>query len=127
MGNPFQGKPGAAGEAQPGAGSADPPPSSPWQVRGIEDVYYQREAQVTWWTILGCIAAGALLTQLQDVVAQAQSGRWSPVLYFLATALIIVISWVQTVWGVIALLMAVAGLWLQDRGMKSERAALGIP
>jgi hypothetical protein len=67
------------------------------------------------------------MRHLSAVIAQAQAGRWSPVLYFLATALIIVLSWVQMVWGVIALLMAVTGLWLQDQGMKAERAALGIP
>lgn len=103
MDNPLQHKGEAAGETPPSAGSADQPPSSPWLVRGVEDVYYQREAQVTWWTVLGGIAVGALLTQLRDVIAQAQAGRWSLVLYFLATALIIALSWVQTTWGTLVL------------------------
>jgi len=232
MGKPFQFQPGDVHETPPGAGSTDPPPSNPWLVRGIEDVYYQREVQVTWWTVLGAIAVGALVTQLSAVLAQARAGRWSLVLYFLATALIIANSWLQTawaplvvrqplsvpwallgflsdfvlcitslqvtnppgwilavsllvaeavpmqlylaksgawagftpthtaklrgviriyagfagvtligglllvrypgllhetVWGVVALLGAVAALWLQDQGMKTERAALGIP
>jgi hypothetical protein len=59
-------------------------PPSPWQARGVDDVYFQRDAQVTWWTILGGIAVGALLTQLPDVISQTQSGRWWLVLYFLA-------------------------------------------
>ncbi|MFH2038216.1 MAG: hypothetical protein ABIJ65_02150 [Chloroflexota bacterium] len=31
---------------------------------GVEDVYFQRESLVIFWTVLGGIAAGALLTQL---------------------------------------------------------------
>jgi len=39
------------------------PPNKLWTQRGDDDVAYQRQAQVTWWTLLGGIAVGALLTQ----------------------------------------------------------------
>jgi len=103
MGNPFQSEPDVGHETPTGAGSTGQPTSSPWLIRGVEDVYYQREAQVSLWTVLGGIAVGALLTQLSAVISQAQAGRWSVVLYFLATALIIVLSWVQTTWGTLVL------------------------
>jgi hypothetical protein len=103
MGDPLQSEPRAARETPPSAGSTEQPPTDPWLVRGIEDVYHQREAQIGWWTVLGGIAVGALLTQLSDVVAQARAGRWSLVLYFVAAALVIVLSWVQTTWGTLVL------------------------
>lgn len=76
---------------------------SAWRSRGIDDVYYQREAQVNWWSVLGGVAVAALLTQLPDLLSQVVQGRWSLVLYFTSTALIIVLSWVQTAWGTLVL------------------------
>ncbi len=98
MEDPIEAQPQGAGETPKSELSQDPSPAA-WLARGIEDVYYQREAQVTWWTILGGIAVGALVTQLADVISQVQAGRWWLVLYFVATALIISLSWVQTTWG----------------------------
>ncbi len=99
MGNPLQSKPGAAGETPSAAGAVNPPPSSPWLARGVEDVYYQREAHIGWWTVLGGIALGALLTQVSSVIAEVQAGRWYLVLYVAASMLIIANAWVQTAWG----------------------------
>jgi len=99
MENPSQSEPDSGHETPTGAGSTGQPASSPWLVRGVEDVYYQREAQLGLWTILGGIAVGALVTQMQSVAAQVQAGRWSVALYFLATVLIIANAWVQTAWG----------------------------
>ena len=99
MEDSFQSPPGAAPETRPGVGSADQPQVSPWLMRGVEDVYYQREAQLGLWTILGGIAVGVLVTQMQSVASQVRAGRWYVALYFLATALIIANAWVQTAWG----------------------------
>ncbi len=69
-----------------------------WSHRGLEDVYFQREAQVTWWSIMGGVAASALLTQLAPLVAELQAGRWYLILYYAASALFIVIGWLTTAW-----------------------------
>ena len=82
-----------------------PPPLSQesaeelWVARGAEDVFFQREAQITWWSVLGGIAVAALLTELDSVPLAVRSGNWEVALYFLATCLVIVNSWVQTAWG----------------------------
>jgi len=74
-----------------------------WIRRGVEDVFFQREAQVTWWTVLGGIAVAALLTQLDGVLNILKAGHLVYVLYFLTTCLVIVNSWVQTSWGSLVL------------------------
>lgn len=70
-----------------------------WVRRGAEDVAFQREAQVTWWSVLGGIAVAALLTEMDSLPVAFRSGRWYLALYFLSTCLVIVNSWVQTAWG----------------------------
>lgn len=90
-------------DAAPDAQSPDPLPGEAWLARGVEDVYFQREAQITWWTILGGIAVAALLTQLPEVLAQVELGKWSALVYFVTTALVIALSWVQTAWGTLVL------------------------
>jgi len=74
-----------------------------WAARGVEDVYFQREAQVTWWSVLGGIAVAALLTELDTLLFAFNMGKWYFSLYFLATCLVIINSWVQTVWGSLVL------------------------
>jgi peptidoglycan/LPS O-acetylase OafA/YrhL len=74
-----------------------------WAAHGVEDVYFQREAQVTWWTILGGIAVGALLTRLESIPEAFKAGQWYVLLYLLATLLVIINSWVQTTWGSLVL------------------------
>ena len=70
-----------------------------WKARGAEDVFFQREAQITWWSVLGGIAVAALLTRIDSLPLAFKSGQWHVALYFLATCLVIVNSWVQTAWG----------------------------
>jgi hypothetical protein len=70
-----------------------------WARRGAEDVFFQREAQITWWSVLGGIAVAALLTKLESVPRAFRAGEWHVALYFLSTCLVIVNSWVQTAWG----------------------------
>lgn len=70
-----------------------------WALRGIEDVYFQREAQVTWWTVLGGLSVGAVLTRLDSLPEAIANGRWYYLCYCLAILLVIVNSWVQTAWG----------------------------
>ncbi len=74
-----------------------------WQARGVEDVSFQRQAQVTWWTVLGGIAIGALLTQVESLFLAIEEGQWYYGLYFLASCLIVINSWVQTTWGSLVL------------------------
>lgn len=74
-----------------------------WLKRSEDDVAYQRQAQVTWWSLMGGIALGALLTQLESLLAQTRVGNGHYLVYFLATCLIIVNSWVQTAWGALIL------------------------
>jgi hypothetical protein len=70
-----------------------------WNQRGIEDVYYQRDSCTTWWTILGGVAVAALLTRLETVWVAVLSGDWFYLLYVAATALIILLAWLQVSWG----------------------------
>lgn len=74
-----------------------------WTSRGIEDVFFQREAQVTWWTVLGGIAVAAVLTQVESIPEAIAAGKWYCLLYCLAILLVIINSWVQTAWGSLVL------------------------
>ncbi len=74
-----------------------------WKRRGAEDVYFQREAQVNFWTVLGGLAMAALLTQLSPLLDELRQGRWYLVLYLVASILVIASSWVQTSWGSLVL------------------------
>ena len=47
-----------------------------WISRGVDSVYYQRETQVAWWTILGGIAVAALLTEVDSVFLAVRNQRW---------------------------------------------------
>ncbi len=58
-----------------------------WQRHNADDVAYQRQAQVTWWALMGGIALGALLTQFDQLLAETQMGNWYYFLYFIATCL----------------------------------------
>jgi hypothetical protein len=92
-----------AKDPHPEVEKPDPPINNLWMKRSEDDVGYQRQAQVTWWTLMGGIALGALLTQLDLLLAQARAGNWHYLLYFFATCFIIVNSWVQTAWGALIL------------------------
>lgn len=74
-----------------------------WQQHNADDVAYQRQAQVTWWTLMGGIALGALLTQFDQMLAETQMGNGYYFLYFIATCFVIINSWVQTAWGALVL------------------------
>jgi len=39
-----------------------------WGTHGLDAVYFQREAQVNFWTVLGGLAMEALLTQLSPLL-----------------------------------------------------------
>jgi hypothetical protein len=70
-----------------------------WTQRGIEDVYFQREAQVNFWSILGGIAVAALLTQIPDLIKEIKAGYWHYILYTITAFNVITNSWVQNLWG----------------------------
>jgi hypothetical protein len=74
-----------------------------WATHREESVYFQREAQVNFWTVLGGLAMAALLTQLSPLLEQLRQGRWYLLLYFVASIFVIANSWVQTVWGSLVL------------------------
>jgi hypothetical protein len=110
---------------------ADPAESSEklWLARGAEDVFFQREAQITWWSVLGGIAVAALLTELDAVPLAVRSGKWEAALYFLATCLVIVNSWVQTAWGSLILKWPISistSLSLFFMGISLSVAALNV-
>ena len=69
-----------------------------WVSRGVDSVYYQRETQVAWWTILGGIAVAALLTEVDNVFMAVRNQRWQLLLFFFASAMIIVNAWIQMAW-----------------------------
>lgn len=79
-----------------------------WKQRGPEDVYYQRESSTTWWTVLGGVAVGALLTRLESIWTLVQSGDWQYLLYVVATALVILFSWLSMSWGALVLRMRIS-------------------
>ncbi len=70
-----------------------------WRERGSEDAWYQRQAQTTWWSVLGGIAIGIIVTQINLVIASLKTPQWYTGLYCVATLLVIAYSWVQTSWG----------------------------
>jgi hypothetical protein len=70
-----------------------------WTAHGLEDVFYQREAQVNFWTVLGGLAMAALLTQLSPLLHELQQSRWYLLLFLITSILILANSWVQTSWG----------------------------
>ena len=70
-----------------------------WTAHGLEDVFYQREVQVNFWTVLGGLAMAALLTQLAPLLHEIQGSRWYLLLYLVTSILILANSWVQTTWG----------------------------
>jgi hypothetical protein len=81
-----------------------------WMRHGIEDVYFQRDAQVNFWTILGGIAVAALLTQMSSIIEKIQMGHWYLLFYLLISITLIVNSWVQNLWGGLILRMQVTML-----------------
>lgn len=85
------------------ASGSNPETDALWYRHGIEDVYFQREAQVNFWTILGGIAVAALLTQADNIILNIQSGRWHVLLYAVTAVLLITASWVQNLWGCLIL------------------------
>lgn len=74
-----------------------------WSIHGMEDVYFQREAQVNFWGVMGGLQAAALLTQLGTLWAHMQAGRWHLSLYFINSILIIVLGWALLSWGTLVL------------------------
>jgi hypothetical protein len=70
-----------------------------WKTHGEADVYFQREAQVNFWTVLGGLAMAALLTQLSLLLQEILAGRWYLLLYLVTSILVLANSWVQTSWG----------------------------
>jgi len=74
-----------------------------WAAHGAEDVYFQREAQVNFWTVLGGLAMAALLTQLPSLLKELLASRWYLLLFLVTSILILANSWVQTSWGSLVL------------------------
>ena len=73
-----------------------------WSIHREESVFFQREAQVNFWTVLGGLAVAALLTQLSPLLVEIKADRWYLFLYAISSILILGLSWVQTAWGVIS-------------------------
>ena len=100
-----------------------------WQKRSEDDVAYQRQAQLTWWTLMGGIALGALLTQFDQLLAETRVGNWHFFFYFFATCFVIINSWIQTAWGALVLcwpISVVSSLILFFGNLSCSIAALSI-
>ena len=100
--------------AHPGQAEGKQPPARParrqagrtdqlWVIHREESVYFQREAQVNFWTGLGGLAVAALLTQLSALWQAVQASRGYLLLFLVASVLILATSWVQTSWGSLVL------------------------
>lgn len=74
-----------------------------WTQHGIEDVYFQRESQVNFWTVMGGLQVAALLTQTGTLWEQLQAGRWHLALFLLNSLLIIGLVWALSSWGSLVL------------------------
>lgn len=74
-----------------------------WVIHREESVYFQREAQVNFWTVLGGLAVAALLTQLSALWQAVLASRGYLLLFLVASVLILATSWVQTSWGSLVL------------------------
>jgi hypothetical protein len=74
-----------------------------WKKHGMEDIYFQREAQMSFWTVLGGLAMAALLTQLPALWQEILKSRWHLVMYLIASVFVVATSWVQTSWGSLVL------------------------
>lgn len=96
-------KAGRAKTAQKPPAATNEKPRSLWSIHGIEDAYFQREAQVNFWGIMGGLQAAALLTQLTALWEQIQTGDWHLVLYFIDSILIISLGWTLLSWGTLVL------------------------
>jgi len=70
---------------------------------GMDDVNYQRSAQVTLWTIMGGLSIAVLVTKLDSLWAEMQAGRWYLALYALTSFLAIILGWTLQVWGALVL------------------------
>jgi hypothetical protein len=91
------GKPVAKKKVKPAGG--DEPDIRLWATHRQESVYFQREAQVNFWTVLGGLAMAALLTQLSPLLQEFRQERWYLALFLVASILVLANSWVQTAWG----------------------------
>jgi len=101
---------GSSQHAQPGAKRADIKDNL-WYRHELDDVYFQRETFVTYMSILGGVAVGALLTQFLPLVEQVMLSRWYLILYFLSSLLNLISSWVVVAWAAITLKMQIR-FWL---------------
>lgn len=81
--------------------------ASLWMRHGIDDVYYQRDAHVTFWSVLGGIAVAALLTQIANLMNEIKSGNWHLLFYFFTSINMITLSWVSHLWGSLVLKLRV--------------------
>jgi hypothetical protein len=100
-----------------------------WTHRGTEDVYYQRESCTTWWTILGGVAVAALLTRLETVWGLVLSGDWYYLLYVVATALVILLAWLQVSWGALVVRWRISldnVMWIYLSGLSLSFVSLSV-
>lgn len=78
--------------------AAENRPRSLWSLRGMEDISFQRESQVNFWTVMGGLQTAALLTQTGILWEQMQTGRWYLSLFFLNSVLIVALIWAISSW-----------------------------
>jgi hypothetical protein len=67
--------------------------------QGIEGVNFQRQAQITWWSVLIGLAIAALVQKIPEVLESLPDGSaWLILLYMLTTCMVVINAWVQTTW-----------------------------
>jgi len=70
-----------------------------WSEHGRADVDYQRQAMLTWWSILGGLATAALLTQVPTLYSNFNHSSWQHIIFFITSALLIISNWINFSWG----------------------------
>ncbi|HNR02136.1 MAG TPA: hypothetical protein PKK59_06360 [Anaerolineaceae bacterium] len=76
-----------------------------WNRHGLDDVYFQRDTFVTYLSILGGVSVGVLLTQFLPLIEQLKLSRWHLILYFVASLLLMISTWVMVSWLALTLKM----------------------
>ena len=79
--------------------------TDPWLRAARQDgVAHQRDAQLTWWSILQGVAMGEFIMRLPDVWDKAWNAHYYYLLAFIfATFLLLIDVWVQMAWAIIIL------------------------
>lgn len=100
-----------------------------WKSHGIPDAYYQRTIFAVLWTVMLVVALAFLAIQFLQVMGTLNTAAWYPLLYLIATVVVITYTWVQVAWGSLVLptrLSVVGTLIIIISGLALWFAAINI-